>query len=208
MQEDDIQKHYKPRVGWSLDKLDAYGKVAPKGFGTDVLKGYEEDNRNKNMGTIIADLARRFGSKNVARVLASEKEGRNSAQVRKMYKDTLGNGLVHQYVKYEDLPIADQRLFSALRYIRQARSANNVFTGIKNKFAGAQDEISDYLKAIDAAANEDLGGGGGGKTKFVCVDGPDFDAHEVDWDNMMMRMKSFAKEEQEAKHKCNIGLKN
>lgn len=163
MQEDDIQKHYKPRVGWSLDKLDAYGKVAPKGFGTDVLKGYEEDNRNKNMGTIIADLTRRYGSKNVARVLASEKEGRNSAQVRKVYKDTLGDGTVHQYVKYEDLPIADQRLFSALRYIRQARSANNVFAGIKNKFAGAQDEINDYLKAVDAAANEDLGGGGGGK---------------------------------------------
>lgn len=163
MQQDDIQKHYKPRVGWSLDKLDAYGEVAPKGFGIDVLKGYEEDNRNNNMGTIIADLARRYGSKNVARVLASEKEGRSSAQVRKVYKDTLGDGTVHQYVKYEDLPIADQRLFSALRYIRQARSANNVFVGIKKKFAGAQDEINDYLKAIDAAANEDLGGGGGGK---------------------------------------------
>lgn len=163
MQEDDIQKHYKPRIGWSLDKLDAYGKIAPKGFGTDVLKGYEEDNRNKNMGTIIADLARRYGSKNVSRVLASEKEGRSSAQVRKVHKDTLGDGTVHQYVTYEDLPIADQRLFSALRYIRQARSANNVFAGIKNKFAGAQDEINDYLKAIDAAANEDLGGGGGGK---------------------------------------------
>lgn len=163
MQEDDIQKHYKPRIGWSLDKLDAYGKVAPKGFGTDVLKGYEEDNRNKNMGTIIADLARRYGSKNVARVLASEKEGRSSAQVRKVHKDTLGDGVVHQYVTYEDLPIADQRLFSALRYIRQARSANNVFAGIKNKFAGVQDEINDYLKAVDAAANEDLGGGGGGK---------------------------------------------
>lgn len=163
MQEDDIQKHYKPRIGWSLDKLDAYGKIAPKGFGTDVLKGYEEDNRNKNMGTIIADLARRYGSKNVSRVLASEKEGRSSAQVRKVHKDTLGDGMVHQYVTYEDLPIADQRLFSALRYIRQARSANNVFAGIKNKFAGAQDEINDYLKAIDAAANEDLGGGGGAK---------------------------------------------
>lgn len=163
MQEDYIQKHYKPRIGWSLDKLDAYGKIAPKGFGTDVLKGYEEDNRNKNMGTIIADLARRYGSKNVSRVLASEKEGRSSAQVRKVHKDTLGDGTVHQYVTYEDLPIADQRLFSALRYIRQARSANNVFADIKNKFAGAQDEINDYLKAIDAAANEDLGGGGGGK---------------------------------------------
>ena len=163
MQEDDIQKHYKPRIGWSLDKLDAYGKVAPKGFGTDVLKGYEEDNRNKNMGTIIADLARRYGSKNVARVLASEKEGRSSAQVRKVHKDTLGDGIVHQYVEYEDLPIADQRLFRALRYIRQVRSANNVFAGIKNKFADAQDEINDYLKAVDTAANEDLGGGGGGK---------------------------------------------
>lgn len=163
MQEDDIQKHYKPRIGWSLDKLDAYGKVAPKGFGTDVLKGYEEDNRNKNMGTIIADLARRYGSKNVARVLASEKEGRSSAQVRKVHKDTLGDGTVHQYVEYEDLPIADQRLFRALRYIRQVRSANNVFAGIKNKFADAQDEINDYLKAGDTAANEDLGGGGGGK---------------------------------------------
>lgn len=161
MQEDDIEKHYKPRVGWSLDKLDNYGKIAPKGFGTDILKAYELDNRNKNMGTIIADLARRYGSKHVARVLASEKEGRNSAQVRKIYKDTLGNGLVHQYVKYEDLPIADQRLFRAIRYIRQARSANNVFTGIKGKFAQAQDEITDYLKSVDAAANEDLGGGGG-----------------------------------------------
>ena len=41
----------------------------------------------------------------------------------------------------------------------------------------------------------------GGKTKFVCVDGPEFDAHEVDWDNMMMRMKSFKEREQEDNHK-------
>lgn len=47
----------------------------------------------------------------------------------------------------------------------------------------------------------------GGKTKFVCVDGPDFDGHQVDWNNMLMRMKSFKPQEEEAKHKCNIGLK-
>ncbi|MCR5613316.1 sulfide/dihydroorotate dehydrogenase-like FAD/NAD-binding protein [Treponema sp.] len=44
----------------------------------------------------------------------------------------------------------------------------------------------------------------GGKTKFVCVDGPEFDAHEVDWDNMMMRMKSFKEREQADDHKCRM----
>ena len=35
----------------------------------------------------------------------------------------------------------------------------------------------------------------GGKTKFVCVDGPEFDAHGVDWTEMLSRMKSYKAEE-------------
>lgn len=31
----------------------------------------------------------------------------------------------------------------------------------------------------------------GGKMRFVCVDGPEFDAHQVDFDNMIMRMKAY-----------------
>jgi len=31
----------------------------------------------------------------------------------------------------------------------------------------------------------------GGKTKFVCVDGPEFDAHEVDFDEMLLRQRSY-----------------
>lgn len=38
----------------------------------------------------------------------------------------------------------------------------------------------------------------GGETKFVCVDGPEFDAHQVDFDEMMMRMGAYRAEEQEA----------
>ena len=38
----------------------------------------------------------------------------------------------------------------------------------------------------------------GGKTRFVCVDGPEFNAHEVDFDEMMKRMGGFKAEEQEA----------
>ncbi len=31
----------------------------------------------------------------------------------------------------------------------------------------------------------------GGKLRFVCVDGPEFDAHQVDFDELMMRLKSY-----------------
>ena len=38
----------------------------------------------------------------------------------------------------------------------------------------------------------------GGKTKFVCVDGPEFDAHEVDFNEMLMRLGAYKSEETEA----------
>ncbi len=41
----------------------------------------------------------------------------------------------------------------------------------------------------------------GGKTKFVCVDGPEFDGHQVDFDGMMQRLGSFKREEAEEIHK-------
>ncbi len=31
----------------------------------------------------------------------------------------------------------------------------------------------------------------GGRTRFVCIDGPEFDAHQVDFDEMIMRLKSY-----------------
>ena len=45
----------------------------------------------------------------------------------------------------------------------------------------------------------------GGETKFACVDGPDFDAHEVDFDSLLKRA-AFYKEEQDAaaRHICNM----
>ena len=35
----------------------------------------------------------------------------------------------------------------------------------------------------------------GGKTRFVCVDGPEFDAHQVDFDEMLTRLRSYKNEE-------------
>jgi ferredoxin--NADP+ reductase len=35
----------------------------------------------------------------------------------------------------------------------------------------------------------------GGETKFVCVDGPEFDGHLVDFDELMMRQKTYIEQE-------------
>ena len=45
----------------------------------------------------------------------------------------------------------------------------------------------------------------GGKTKFACVDGPDFDGFEVDFDEALSRGKSYAEFEAHAKEEaCNL----
>ncbi len=41
----------------------------------------------------------------------------------------------------------------------------------------------------------------GGKTKFVCVDGPEFDAHQVDFDEMISRLGAYKEQEAEANSK-------
>jgi len=59
----------------------------------------------------------------------------------------------------------------------------------------------------------------GGETKYVCVDGPEFDAHRVDFDEMMRRMDMYKEFERRAyenykarlqaagDHECRIGLR-
>jgi NAD(P)H-flavin reductase len=45
-----------------------------------------------------------------------------------------------------------------------------------------------------------------GKTRFTCVDGPDFDGHQVDWDLLLARQKIYLDEEkssfEEWQHQC------
>jgi ferredoxin--NADP+ reductase len=47
----------------------------------------------------------------------------------------------------------------------------------------------------------------GGETKFVCVDGPEFDGHKVDFDNMMRRLGTYKKREANDHHTCHLDLK-
>lgn len=46
----------------------------------------------------------------------------------------------------------------------------------------------------------------GGKAKFVCVDGPEFDGHQVDFDNMMKRLSAYKPMEQADHERCHLDL--
>jgi ferredoxin--NADP+ reductase len=44
----------------------------------------------------------------------------------------------------------------------------------------------------------------GGKTKFTCVDGPEFDGHQVDFDLLASRLRMYREQEGAAyeRHRC------
>ena len=47
-----------------------------------------------------------------------------------------------------------------------------------------------------------------GKVRFACVDGPEFDAHKVDFDELTRRTRAYLAEERQAleQHLCRLGL--
>lgn len=44
----------------------------------------------------------------------------------------------------------------------------------------------------------------GGETKFACVDGPDFDAHQIDFDEVINRTRIYKEEERRRSENCNL----
>lgn len=42
----------------------------------------------------------------------------------------------------------------------------------------------------------------GGETKYACVEGPEFDGHEIDWDNAILRLSAY--KEREKEHYCRM----
>lgn len=191
--QEDRNKYLKPRLGWKLDRLGEYGKVAPAGFGASVLKGFEEDNSSKSLSYIIGTLARRFGSKHAAAVLASIKRGDKEATTRTaIYNNSMAGGYTTE-AKQKMAP-EDQQLFYALRYVMQARSARHTDRQIIKKYAPAQGEMTDYVNSL-SDGDETLGGGtsGGGTGHH--------NTHDTKDDKLR-------KQEQQAKTRANALISN
>ena len=168
MEQEDRDKFVKPRAGRSLDRLGEYGKIAPKGFGQEMLEAYTKDTYGKPMNVVVKELAQKFGVKDVSNVLASENRGLTKAVRReKVQKHSLFGD---PYYVYEDKDVSanEQQLFRALRYVRQERATHNAELGIYKKYNPVRKEMDNYILST-TGGNEDLSGSGesgkgGGKT--------------------------------------------
>jgi hypothetical protein len=156
MKQKDIQKQYAPRVGWSLDRLDEYAKVAKGTNDAEWLKAFELDSRGKSLDAIVKQLAKKLRAKNLGYVLNSLNEGYDKAvEVSKTtYQTSAGttNTLTHVY----DLGGADERLFRALRYVYQMRSAEHFRSKVEKKFEPVQEQIDAYLEGLGGTSKNDL----------------------------------------------------
>ena len=79
------------------------------------------------------------------------------------------------------------------------------FVSLKTKDAGIKTVVSLNPVMVDGTG---MCGGCrvtvGGKTYFACVDGPEFDGHLVDFDELISRQSFYADEERAARHKCRM----
>lgn len=156
MKQKDIQKQYAPRVGWSLDRLDEYAKVAKGTNDAEWLKAFELDSRGKSLDAIAKKLVGIFGSKNVSDVLNSLNEGYGHAvRVKKTTVQTSA-GTTNTVTDFEKLGGADERLFRALRYVYQARSAENAKNKVEKKFSPVQKQIDAYLDGLGDSSKNNL----------------------------------------------------
>lgn len=158
--QEDRNKYLKPRLGWKLDRLGEYGKVAPAGFGADVLKAFEEDYRNNSVDRVKKALAQKLGVKDPSLVWRAIKSG-----VTRLPKKIL-NGNYSWFGKSPKTikpTLAEEQLFYAMRYVLQARSARKTDFRIIKKYDPMKDDMTDYINPL-SDGDETLGGGtsGGG----------------------------------------------
>ena len=158
--QEDRDKYLKPRLGWGLDRLAEYGKVAPSGFGADVLRGFEEDYRNKSVDEIKKVLAKKFGVKDPSFVWNLINSG-VAKFPKRYYKEEKRSflGLSIGGGKGVKTTLADERYFRAMRYVLQARSARKTDRNLDRKYDPVRNEIIDYEKSLLGDGDENLGGG-------------------------------------------------
>lgn len=180
--------------------LDGYRKVAVVGGGVGCAIAYPQAKYLHEQGTPV-DLIAGFRNKDI---IILEEEMRAASDRLFLATDDGSNGckgFVTDLLREQIEAGADYDRVIAIGPVPMMRAVSNL-----TKEYNIPTTVSLNPIMIDGTG---MCGGCrvtvGGKVKFACVDGPDFDGHEVDFDELMKRNGSYREQEAEKKdHVCRL----
>lgn len=173
--------------------LEGYKKVAVIGGGVGCAIAYPEAKALFNLGAEV-DMIAGFRNKDII-ILEDEMKAVSSRMFITTDDGSNGNkGFVTDVLKRLLNEGADYDLVIAIGPLVMMRAVSNL-----TKEYGIKTKVSMNPIMIDGTG---MCGGCrltvGGETKFACVDGPDFDGHQVDFDEALRRSAMYKQEETHA----------
>ena len=178
-------------------ELDGYKRVAVVGGGVGCAIAYPEAKALHRLGAHV-DMIAGFRNKDI--IMLEEELQQVSSRLFVMTDDGSNGNKGFVTVKLQELLDTDEPydLVIAIGPLPMMRAVANV-----TKPYGAKTIVSMNPIMVDGTG---MCGGCrltvGGETKFACVDGPEFDAHQVDWDEAMHRLGMYKEQE----HACRMAF--
>ncbi|MBQ3258997.1 MAG: sulfide/dihydroorotate dehydrogenase-like FAD/NAD-binding protein [Clostridia bacterium] len=176
-------------------ELDGYTRVAVVGGGVGCAIAYPEAKALHRLGTHV-DMIAGFRNKDI--IMLEEELEKVSSRLFVMTDDGSNGNKGFVTAKLQELLDVGEEydLVIAIGPLPMMRAVANV-----TKPYGIKTIVSMNPIMVDGTG---MCGGCrltvGGETKFACVDGPEFDAHEVDWDEAMHRLGQYKEQE----HTCRM----
>ncbi len=176
-------------------ELDGYTRVAVVGGGVGCAIAYPEAKALHRLGAHVDMIA---GFRNRDIIMLENELGAVSSRLFVMTDDGSNGNKGFVTAKLQELLDAGEEydLVIAIGPLPMMRAVANV-----TKPYGIKTIVSMNPIMVDGTG---MCGGCrltvGGETKFACVDGPEFDAHQVDWDEAMHRLGQYKEQE----HTCRM----
>jgi ferredoxin--NADP+ reductase len=169
--------------------LEKVGKVVCVGGGTGIAVLHPITRGLKEIGNDVTSI---IGARNKGLLIMEEQMNAASHDLRICTDDgSYGHhGFVTDVLK-ELLDGGDIKLVVAIGPVPMMKAVSNITKGFNVNTLVSLNPIMVDGTGMCGCCRVTVGG----ETKFACVDGPEFDAHQVDYDELILRLRSYEEEE-------------
>ncbi len=170
-------------------QLEKVGKVVCVGGGTGIAVLHPITRGLKEIGNNVTSI---IGARNKGLLILEEEMNAASHDLRICTDDgSCGHhGFVTDVLK-ELLEGGDIKLVVAIGPVPMMKAVSNITKGFNVETLVSLNPIMVDGTGMCGCCRVTVGG----ETKFACVDGPEFDAHQVDYDELILRLRSYEEEE-------------